>query len=380
MGGAAVTATSERWRLVLGRYADNRLGPPVGAEAERVDRVMEYLYGRLYAGRGGRGGGGDAERSAGLDPSELSPLEWLDELRDLFPRDVCEIVEVEAIDRFGLGELLADPDAVGRLEPSYELMRSLLALRNQLPPSVLAPLRRIITAVVEEITRRLETEVRSVLAGRINRFGRSLVPDLATFDAEGTIEANLGTWDPQRRKLLVEELRFFDRSQIRHRWDVIVCIDQSGSMADSVIHSAILAGILARLPFLRMRLVLFDTSLVDLSHLADDPVEVLMSVQLGGGTDIAQALRYCEQLVDNPTRTVITLITDFHEGGSVSDLVATVRRLASARVTQLGLAALDSRAEPAHDRRTAQLLTGAGMEIAALTPSEFGVWLSEKVS
>ena len=151
-------------------------------------------------------------------------------------------------------------------------------------------------------------------------------------------------------------------------------------MADSVIHSAVLTGILAKLAFVRVRLVVFDTSIIDLSHLADDPVEVLMGVQLGGGTHIAQALRYCEQLVENPTRTVIALITDFYEGGSRQDLVATSRRLAAARVTQIGLAALDSRNEPAYDRHTAEQLAAAGMEIAALTPKQFGIWLSEKIA
>jgi len=376
-----MTSTDDRWRLVLGRYADTRLNSSLSAEDQRVDRVMDYLYGRLYDGRGGRpSGDNDGDRSGSLDPSALNPLEWLDELRTLFPSDVCETVEVEAIDRFGLRELLADPEAVGKLEPSYELMRTLIGLRTHLPPAVLAPLRRIIKSVVDDLMKQLEADVRSALTGRVNRFKRSHTPDLATFDPIGTIEANLGTWDPDRRKLLIEDLRFFDRSQIRHRWDVIVCIDQSGSMADSVIHSAVLAGILSALPFIRVRLVLFDTSIVDISHLADDPVEVLMGVQLGGGTDIAQALRYCEQLVENPARTIVALITDFYEGGSVADLIATSRRLASAQVTQLGLASLDSRTEPAYDRRTAEALAGAGMQIAALTPSQFTTWLSEKIS
>lgn len=375
-----MTEAAERWRLVLGRYADNRLGDPVGLQNKRVDGVMEYLYGRLSSGRGARPGSAESKSDGTLDPSALTPLEWLDELRDLFPSEVCETVEVEAIERFGLTELLADPETLGKLEPNYELMRSLMGFRNRLPSSVLAPLRRIITTVVDDLTRRLEADVRSALVGRVNRHRRSQVPDLATFDPIGTIESNLGTWDPERRKLIVEELRFFDRSQIRHRWDVIVCIDQSGSMVDSVIHSAVLGGILAKLPFVRLRLVAFDTTIVDLSHLADDPVEVLMGIQLGGGTDIAQALRYCEQLVENPTRTVIALITDFYEGGSENDLLATSRRLASARVTQLGLAALDSRTEPAYDRRIAERLAGVGMEIAALTPQQFARWLAEKIS
>lgn len=174
---------------------------------------------------------------------------------------------------------------------------------------------------------------------------------------------------------MLQEVLFFERNTRRLPWDVIICVDQSASMVGSVIHSAVMAGILCGLPAFRVRLVAFDTGIVDLSGQADDPVEVLMRVQLGGGTDIGQAVRYCTQLVENPQRTVLVLVTDFCEGASVNELVRAVHGLAESRVTLLGLAALDGEANPFYDRQIAQRLTDCGMQIAALTPGQLASWL-----
>ena len=178
--------------------------------------------------------------------------------------------------------------------------------------------------------------------------------------------------------ILLSERPLFNARVKRHLpWDVILCVDQSGSMLDSVIYSAVLAGIMASLPAVRVKLVLFDTSVVDLTHLAHDPVEVLLTVQLGGGTDIGRALRYCETLVDQPQRTVLVLISDFEEGAPPLHLLAAVKRLAESRVSLLGLAALDDAATPIYDRLMAQRLADRGMQIAALTPPHFAEWLAE---
>jgi Mg-chelatase subunit ChlD len=240
---------------------------------------------------------------------------------------------------------------------------------------VLEVARRIIRQVVEELRRRLELDVRRAMAGRLNQHRHSPVQIAANFDPRGTIRRNLKHYDKTRRQIVLEEVRFFERNSRRLPWDIIVCVDQSGSMAGSVIHSAVMAGILSGLPTFRVRLVLFDTNVVDLSDRADDPVEVLMSVQLGGGTDIARAVAYCSQLVENPDRTVLVLVTDFCEGGPPGDLVRAVRSLAEGRVKLLGLAALDGEAHPFYDKATAQRLADCGMEIAALTPAQLASWL-----
>ncbi len=376
---AGVNRPLDRWRLVLGRYADRRLETAaLSGRQQRIDAALESLYGREYEGRGLRETGPRGPGS--LDGSRPRLVDWLGEVRDLFPRETVEVIERHALERYGLTELVTDPQALEKLQPNQELLRTLLALRGHLNGEVLVIARRIIRQVVDEIRRQLEAEVRQVFSGRLNRFRHSPLPIGRNFDVHGTIRRNLRHYDVERARLRVESLRFFERNSRRLPWDVILCVDQSGSMADSVIHSAVMAGILGGLPSLRVKIVVFDTNVVDLSDHADDPVETLMRVQLGGGTDIGKAMRYCAQLIDNPQRTVLVLVSDFCEGASPADLVRTVRSLAEARVRLLGLASLDGQAEPVHDRDMAARLADCGMRIAALTPRRLAKWLVEVIS
>lgn len=371
----------ERWRLVLGRYASRLDAGGLDAHRQRMDAALDFLYGREYSGRGLRGDGQASAPGPGtLDASMPRLVDWLGEVRTLFPRETSETIEKHALERYGLHELVTDPQTLQRLEPNQQLLRALLSLKSHMHGEILHVARGVIRQVVEEIRRELEREVRPALTGRLDRHRRSRMPVARNFDALGTLRRNLRNYDPEHRRLVVEELRFFERNSRRLPWDIILCIDQSGSMVDSVIHSAVMAGILAALPAFRVRLVLFDTSIVDLSGHVDDPVEVLMQVQLGGGTDIADAMRYCAQLVENPQRTVLVLVSDFCEGGSPGELVREVRQLAEARVRVLGLAALDGEAHPFYDRLMAEDLARNGMEIAALTPRRLAQWLARVVS
>jgi len=366
----------ERWRLVLGKYAQRLQGGGLQGDAARMDAALDYLYGREYQGRGLRKDVGPGS----LDPSQVTLVNWLGQVRELFPAQTAETIEKHALDRYGLTELVTDPRTLERLEPNQQLLRTLLGLRGHLNGEVLQMARRIIRQVVDEIRRRMEADVRRSLSGRLNRHRHSPMAIAQNFDALGTVRRNLRHYDRERRQLVLEQLRFFERNTRRLPWDVILCVDQSGSMVDSVIHSAVMAGILSALPVFRVRIVVFDTAVVDLSDHVDDPVETLMKVQLGGGTDIAQAVRYCAQLVENPHRTVLALITDFCEGGSPGELVAAVRRLAEARVKLLGLASLDGDANAVYDRQMAERLAACGMEIAALTPQQLAQWLARVTS
>lgn len=367
----------ERWRLVLGRYAQPlEQGTGLGRDTARMDAALEYLYGREYQGRGLR----KAVGPGSLEGSQPSLVKWLGEVRELFPRETAEVIEKHALDRYGLTELVTDPQTLERLEPNQQLLRTLLGLRNHLNGEVLQLARRVIRRVVEEIRRQLEPEVRRTLSGRLNRHRHSVFRLAQNFDAAGTVRRNLRNFDLERQKLVIEGVLFFERNARRLPWDIILCVDQSGSMADSVIHSAVMAGILARLPAFRVKIVVFDTQVVDLTGHVDDPVEVLMGVQLGGGTDIAQAVRYCSQLVENPHRTVFALITDFCEGGSPGELVRAIRKMAEARIKLLGLAALDGSANPIYDHDIAGRLAAVGMEIAALTPQRLAQWLVKVTS
>lgn len=252
--------------------------------------------------------------------------------------------------------MLHDPAALATLEPNQALVRTLLGLRGKLGAEVIGVLRTLLRQVVEDITRRLRTDFVNALQGRRNRFRRSALRSAQNFDWRATLHANLKHYDPARKQLVIERVLFNARTRRALPWEVILCVDQSGSMTDSVMYAAIVAGILAGLPGVRVKLVVFDTAVVDLTQMAHDPVEVLLTVQLGGGTDIGRAMRYCEQCVDQPHRSVVALISDFFEGMPIGPLLDSVRRMAEARVTLLGLAALDETGTAVYDRDMAQRL------------------------
>lgn len=370
---------ARRWRLVLGRHAgDNLGGAGLNGRDQEIDATLDYLYGREYAGkvRSPRSG----QRGAGLDPSQIQALDWLQRSRKLFPREVFERVQGHALDRYGIRELLDDPATLLSLEPNQALARTLLQMRGRMNAATLDAVRSVIRKVVEEITRTLRQDFVNALQGRRNRFRQSSLRSFQNFDWRATIGANLKHYDPQLRRLLIERPRFNARIKRQLPWDVILCVDQSGSMLDSVMYSAIVAGILSSLPAVRVRLVVFDTNVVDLSHLAHDPVQVLLTVQLGGGTDIGRAMQYCESLVQSPQRTVLALISDFMEGAMPGPLLGSVKRLNEARVKLLGLAALDQEAQPVYDHAMAQRLADRGMQVAALTPTHFAQWLAEAMA
>lgn len=369
-----------RWRLVLGKYARDQLPVGMSAEQQRVENALDFLYSREYQGRGVREADPNDPRGASLDPSQLTIPHWLAEVRELFPKETVAVIEKHALDRYGLTELVTDPQILRRLEPSFELLKILLTFRGHLQGEVLNEARRVIRAVVEEIKQRLDTEIRRAFSGRRNRFQHSNLKMAQNLDWRGTIRKNLKNFDTRRKQIAVEQVLFFSRIQRRLPWRIILCVDQSGSMASSVIYSSVMAGILSGLPLLDVKLVVFDTSVVDLSNHVDDPVELLMSVQLGGGTNIGQAMQYCEQLVEDPHRTIVVLISDFCEGAPTGSLLASCKRFREGGVKLLGLAALDETASPSYDVQMAEMLAAHGMDIAALTPKRFAEWLAKTIS
>ncbi|AHG20916.1 VWA containing CoxE family protein [Chania multitudinisentens RB-25] len=364
-----------RWRLVLGQYADNALGQVAfSADELKVERTLDYLYRREYQRRGMRQ---EAGRHGSLDASQLTAVNWLNQARKLFPSSTFERMQSQAIERYQISSFLNDPQTLRSMEPTKALAKTLMSLRGRMNEETRDAVKTIIRQVVEDILRQIQNTFRQSLTGRRNRFRRSLIANSRNFDWRKTIAANLKHYDPQQQRLVIQTPHFNSRMQQHMPWEVILCVDQSGSMASSIMYAAICASILAALPSVSVSLVVFDTQVVNLSHLAHDPVEVLMTVQLGGGTDIAGAMHYCETLIKNPKRTVFTLISDFEEGASLSRLLACTERMNSQQVKMLGLAALDDEASPVYDTAIAQKLADRGMQIAALTPDHFAQWLAE---
>jgi len=366
-----IPAPLERWRLMLGEAADSTCGG-LGAEAMAADAALEWLYGRDPE-RGSRD-----ERGAGLGQSSLTTPEWINSIHMLFPKEVIERLEVDAIERFGIDEVVTNLEVLSRIEPSASLLRAVLHTKHLMNPEVLAAARKLVAAVVRRIMEALQAEVRQAFSGTRDRRRRSRMQIASNFDFKRTVSENLHRWDPARQRLYVGRPVFMSRSQ-RHAqpWDVVLLIDQSGSMVDSVIHSAVMAACLWNLPGMRTFLVAFDTAVVDLTAAVADPVELLMKVQLGGGTDIAKAVAYAQGLITHPARSVVVLVSDFYEGGSENELVRRVKALVEGGTKVLGLAALDSRADPAYDHAMAQRLVNAGARVGAMTPGELAGWLAE---
>lgn len=368
-----------RWRLVLGRFAENGMSGALGGDSayRRMDRALNYLYGREYAGRGVREMNG---REGGSEASMLTVPDWIREVRDLFPNDTVEVIERHALDRYKMTELVTDPEVLRKMEPNYDLLKAVLTFRGLMQGEVLEVARQIVKQVVEDLKNRLAKEVRTVLWGRLNRRRRTQIKTANNLDWKRTVRANLKNWDVEKKRLALENLFFYSRSKNHMPWHIIMAVDCSGSMMDSVIHSAVMAGIFKGLPSMRVSLVAFDTSVIDLTDRIDDPTEVLMSVQLGGGTDICGALGYCETLVQYPHKTILVLVTDFMEGGSPGGMIARIKRLRESGVRVLGLAALDSEARAVYDRQMAERCVDAGAEVAALTPQRLAEWMEKVLS
>lgn len=370
-----------RWRLALGKYAQRQMPDScLSANEQRMAAALDQLYGREFSGRGVRAGGERQGRQVGpgsLDGSQLNVPKWLGEIHDLFPQDACKQITQDALDRYGLTDVVKDQKTLDQLEPSSELLASVLLMKGSMDKSVLNQIRKLVRRVVEDIQRRLKQSIQQKITGKRNRFQNSHLKSSQNFDAHKTIRRNLKHYDPHRKQLVVQRPYFFSRVQKHLPWEIILCVDQSGSMAGSLIHTAVLAGAIAELPTMNVRLIAFDTSVVDLTEHVTDPVEVLMSVQLGGGTNIGKAMQYCRQQVQNPQRTILVLITDFCEGADPRVLRQTVRGLKSDGVKLIGLASLDESSAIWFDEQMARRLTADGMEIAAVTPNRLAEWLAE---
>ena len=368
----------ERWRLVLGEAAQGLVGDGesggLSATGGARDAALDWLYQRDpdLARR-------EIHREGGTGPSALTTVDWLDDIHRLFPRETIERLERDAVERYQITEVVTDPGVLARIEPNPSLLRAVLLTKHLMNPEVLRLARRIVEAVVRDLTAALATEVRTAFSGARSR-RPSRVARASSFDFRRTIRENLRHWDPQRQQLFVESARFFARTRRElDRWQLILLVDLSGSMVGSVIHAAVTAGCLWGLPGLRTHLVAFDTEVVDLTADVDDPVELLLKVQLGGGTDIARAAAYAAQLIEQPRRSIIVLVTDFYEGGDDLWLVRTVRGLVEQGTQVLGLAALDEEAAPQYHRELAQRLADVGAYIGSMTPGRLAEFVAERI-
>lgn len=369
--------TLSRWRLVLGKSAEAHEITCAGdGDCQRIEQLVGFLF-EESAG----GGAGTGRRNAGREGGKGGPVltvpEWVDQVSELFPHQAKEVLEKELVQRRGIAELLEQPRLLEKVEPNVELVKTLLTHKDLLNPQTRVLARKIIDKVVNELKEKMKIQVVSALTGAIRRDRHSPRRVYRNLDVRTTLRRNLKNYDADRQQLLVDRLFFFAAERKKRPWHVLVVVDQSGSMLDSAIFSAIMASIFAELPSVRTSLILFDTEVVDLSDQVGQPVDVLLSIQLGGGTDITRALQYTQQLVREPARSIVVLITDFYEGRDERDLVRQARTMFEAGVRMIGLGALGYDARPAYNKTTAAKLRKVGMDILVCTPEKLAECMAE---
>lgn len=369
--GTADGERLRRWRLLLGSdpETDGDAGQDAGEALGREDRMVDKALAALYDNDGTETTG--TRRTAGLGSSAPKVTKWLADIRSYFPASVVQVIQADAMERLDLATLLTEPTFLEAIEPDVQLASLLVQLADVLPEQARTAARRLVATVVGEIERRIAQRTVSVVSSAINRSVRTRRPRPGDIDWNRTIAANLRHYLPEHRTVVPHRLIGYGRRRNGIEREVIVALDQSGSMAGSVVYGAIFASVLATMSSLRTSLVVFDTSVVDLTDRLDDPVDVVFATQLGGGTDINSAIAYCAQLVTRPRDTILVLISDLYEGGSRPDLIRRLRTLHRSGVTVLVLLALDDAGAPAHDHQIAGSLAQLGIPAFACTPDVF---------
>ncbi len=346
-----------RWRLLLGAAGDpDAPSDLLDAEARGMDQVLEALY--------------ESDRKAGLGSSSPNVARWLGDIRKYFPSQVVQVMQKDALERLDLRQMLFEPELLATVQPSVHLVAQLLALKELLPAKTRQTAREVVAKVVEELRRRLEEPMRNSVLGALNRSVRNRRPRLAEIDWNRTIRANLRNYIPELRTV-VPEVRIGSGRRRNSLRDLVLCVDQSGSMATSVVYSGIFSAVLASLPSVSTRMVVFDTAVVDLSHLLQDPVDVLFGTQLGGGTDINAALAYTQGIVRRPEETVLVLVSDLYEGGNAREMLARAAKLVQSGVQMVCLLALNDEGAPCHDHAHAEAFASMGVPVFACTPDLF---------
>jgi hypothetical protein len=345
-----------RWRLLLGGDEADGIGHGLDTEDLARDRCLSALY--------------DSERQGGLGGSSPNVARWLGDIREYFPSAVVRVMQSDALHRLGLKEMLLQPETLDAVQPDIHLVATLLSLKNLIPAKTKETARRVVRTLVEDIERRLANPLRQAVQGALNRSVRNHRPRHAEIDWPRTIRANLRHYQPDYRTVIPERRIGFGRKGSSLK-DVILCVDQSGSMAGSVVYSSIMAAVMASIRAVQTSLVVFDTAVVDLTPMLEDPVEVLFGTQLGGGTDIARALGYCQGLIRRPTDTVFVLVTDLYEGGNRETLLQRAGAIVGSGVTMVCLLALDDRGKPAYDHAHAEAFAALGIPTFASTPDRF---------
>ena len=357
-----------RWRLILGKETQNRFqdmgGEPLNEQQDLMDQALASIYNEAEYG------GFETGSKSGKGPSTFQLNKWLGDVRDLFDKEIVTIIQNDAMNRCGLKQLLLEPELLENLEPDMNLATSILLLKDQIPERSKESVRIFIKKIVEEINKLLEQEMKRVVMAAVNKKQHSPIPSAKALDYKMTISRNLKNYNTELKTIIPEHFYFFDRTttSAANKWTVILDVDQSGSMAESVIYCSVISCILASMTSLKTHIVAFDTNIVDLTEKCEDPVELLFGFQLGGGTDINKSIAYCQTLVEHPSKTLLFLVSDLVESGNRAALVRRLEELKTSGVTVVCLLAIADRGMPYYDTQMAQRIAELNIPCFACNP------------
>jgi hypothetical protein len=345
-----------KWRLILGGQQNDGTNVSLNERDLQMDKTLEALY--------------DSNRQGGLGASSPNVARWLGDIRTFFPSSIVQVMQQDALHRLNLTQMLLEKEMLQNVEPDVHLVATLMTLSKVIPDKTKDTARMVVRKVVDDLLRKLSQPTQQAIIGSLNRSVRNRRPKHNEINWHATILKNLKHYQPDYKTIIPETRIGYGRKRNSLK-DVVLCIDQSGSMGTSVVYSGIFGSVMASIPAIKTKMVVFDTAVTDLTEELIDPVELLFGVQLGGGTDINLALTYCKQLITRPTDTVLVLITDLYEGGDQAKMRKRAVELVSAGVQVVVLLALNDEGAPFYDHENAQYFSNLGIPVFACTPDKF---------
>lgn len=347
---------NRKWRLILGGKENDGTGISLNERDGQMDKTLEALY--------------DSTRQGGLGPSSPNVARWLGDIRTFFPSSVVQVMQQDALHRLNLTQMLFEKEMLENVEADVHLVATLMTLSKVIPDKTKDTARQVVRKVVDELMRKLLQPTQQAIIGSVNRSARNRRPRHNEINWHATIQKNLKHYQPDFKTIIPETRIGYGRKRTALK-DVVLCIDQSGSMGTSVVYSGIFGSVMASIPAIKTKMVVFDTAVTDLTEELTDPVELLFGVQLGGGTDINLALTYCQQIITKPNDTVLVLITDLYEGGNQEKMRQRAAELVGAGVQVVVLLALNDEGAPFYDHNNAQYFSNLGIPVFACTPDKF---------
>ena len=365
-----------RWRLILGSFSNLE----IDNEYSEIDETLNFLYDREYTQNGGYSLDNFNNSNSSKEKSALTVPKWISKVKKLFPKETVEIMQKQALEKYKLTEILTDENILKEIEPNIELLKNILTFKDMMSQNVRKLAYDIVKKTLEEIKNKMEVEIKKVFYGKKLPNSNTTNKIFKNLDIKKTIRYNLKNYDIKNKTIFTDKLFFNQNIKKYNPYNIIILIDESGSMLDSVIYSSIMASIFANLPYLSIKLVIFDISVVDLSEHIKEPIDILFKVQLGGGTNIAQALEYAKKITVAPDKTIVLLISDLFDSNDYKLMYKNANDIIESGSKLIVLTALDYNANSIYDKEAARYFSKIGAKVGALTPSKLSKWISDIIS